>query len=52
VIPIATTFSHSDRIVFSPSGSVAVLYSAMTNQAQVVTGLPGGPQLSRTVVSR
>ena len=49
VTPIASTFPHSDRTAFSPSGSVAVLYSASTQQAQVITGLPSSPQLSLTV---
>ena len=49
VLAIPNTFPHSDRVAFSPSGSVAVLYSAATQQAQVVSGLPASPQLSRTV---
>jgi hypothetical protein len=49
VTAIANTFSHSDRIAFSPSGSVAVLYSAAAQLAQIVTGLPSSAQLSRTV---
>ncbi len=46
---VANTFSHSDRIAFSPSGSVAVLYNAAAQEAQIVSGLPSGAQLSRTV---
>lgn len=49
VLAIANTFAHSDRIAFSPSGAVAVLYAASTQQAEVITGLPSSPQLSRTV---
>ena len=49
IAPIANSFSHSDRIAFSPSGSFAVLYSAAAQQAQVIAGSPSSPQLSRTV---
>lgn len=43
VQPIPGTFRHADRLAFSPSGSVAVLYSASAQGAQVVTGLPASP---------
>ena len=49
VSPIAGSFAHSDRIAFSPSGSVAALYSSAAHQAQVITGLPASAQISRTV---
>ena len=36
---IPNSFSNPDRVAFSPSGLVAVLYSATRRQAQVVAGL-------------
>ncbi len=47
--PIANSFPHSDRIAFSPCGSVAVLYSADRHQAQVITGLPDQPQIAQII---
>ncbi len=49
VIPIENTFAHSDLIALSPSGRVAVLYSAASQQAQVVAGLPDQPHISRFI---
>ncbi len=46
--PIANSFAHSDRVAFSPSGSVAVLYSADRGQAQILAGFPH-PEIARTV---
>lgn len=40
--PLSGTFAHTDSIAFSPSGRVALLYSASLQQAQVITGLPSG----------
>jgi hypothetical protein len=42
--------SRPQRIVFSPSGTAAVLYS--NGQAQMVTGLPGTPSLAGSVELR
>ena len=39
---LSGAFAHADSIAFSPSGGVALLYSASTQQAQVLTGLPSG----------
>ncbi len=49
LLPIIGTFAHADRIVFSPSGTVAAIYSAALAQAQVITGLPLSPQMARQV---
>lgn len=43
---IPTAWASADQIVFSPSGSSAVLYSAARHQAQVISGLPGTPSVS------
>ncbi len=40
--PLPGAFGHADSIAFSPSGRVALLYSASVQQAQVITGLPSG----------
>jgi hypothetical protein len=49
VQPIPNTFSHADRVAFSPSGTVALLYSATLQQAQVVTGLPSSAQIAQSL---
>ena len=46
---IENTFPHSDRTAFSPSSSVAVLYSASAKQALVISGLPGNARIERTI---
>ncbi len=49
LVPMAGTFAHADRIVFSPSGTVAAIYSVALAQVQVITGLPLSPQLARLI---
>jgi DNA-binding beta-propeller fold protein YncE len=49
VQPIPGTFAHSDRLAFSPSGSVAVIYSAAVQQAQIVNSLPLSAQKIRQI---
>jgi hypothetical protein len=34
-----------DRFVFSPSGSIAVLYDSHSNRAQIITALPDSPRV-------
>lgn len=47
--PIATALdsviSSPDRIVFSPSGSAAILFDSVSNRMQVVSGLPNSPMI-------
>jgi hypothetical protein len=44
---IAGAFPRSDRIEFSISGATAALYSGSLQSVQVITGLPGSPQVSQ-----
>ncbi len=43
---VAGAMASPDLIVFSPSGSAALLYSAAAARVQVVTGLPEQPAIS------
>lgn len=47
--PVAGALGNPDRIVFSPGGSSAVLYSLATQHLQILTGLPGSPQVARDI---
>lgn len=49
VIPIPNSLANPDGVAFSPSGTVAVLYSARARSAEVILGLPASPRLDRTV---
>src|ERR1019366_6104187 len=49
VQPIANTMAHADLVVFSPSGKVALFYSAALQQAQVVAGVPANAQIVQTL---
>lgn len=44
--PISGTLAQSPVIVFSPSGSVAAVYSPGLNTIQVISGLPAVPQVT------
>jgi hypothetical protein len=46
-LTISGAFSRSDRVEFSLSGSAAALYSVSMQRIQVITGLPGAPQVSQ-----
>jgi len=46
---LSSALPHADLIAFSPSGSVAAIYSADLHQAQVVTGLPSSAATDRIV---
>jgi len=48
---IAGVLPGADRIAFSPSGDSAVLYHEAPGKIQVVTGLPGAPQLSGEITT-
>lgn len=42
--PIAGAFAAADRVVFSPTGASAALYSAQIGEWQIIIGLPSNPQ--------
>jgi hypothetical protein len=46
-LTIAGAFSRSDRIEFSPAGSVAALYSAALQRIQILSNLPESPQVAQ-----
>jgi len=46
-IPIPGAVSRADRIAFGPSGLTALLYSKDLQKAQVISGLPSSPQITR-----
>jgi hypothetical protein len=43
VLPLPSGMSSPDRMVFSPSGSAAVLYRQDSSRIQILTGLPNTP---------
>jgi hypothetical protein len=43
VLPLPSGMSSPDRMVFSPSGSAAVLYRQDSSRMQILTGLPDTP---------
>ena len=43
VLPLSTGMSSPDRMVFSPSGSAAILYRQDSGRIQILTGLPDTP---------
>ena len=49
LIGIPGGVSRLDLVSFSPRGTAAVVYSSIEARLQVITGLPGAPQLAREV---
>ena len=51
VTPVPGAIAQPDMVVFSPNGTVAVLYSTSLGRLQVLAGLPDKPQLTRDMQS-
>jgi hypothetical protein len=47
--PIEGAFAAPDRMVFSPSGNAAALYSADLKQVQILHGLPNHPLVAHSI---
>ncbi len=52
VLPLSGGISSPDRMVFSPSGSAAVLYRQDSSRIQVLTGLPDAPVILELSTAR
>jgi hypothetical protein len=49
VIAICGAISQPDIVSFSPSGNTGALYSKAEGRLQVITGLPGSPEVARII---